>query len=50
MAVGVAAFEELAKPELLAHVREVAGYFTQQLSGLKDRFPTWSPTSAARAC
>jgi acetylornithine/N-succinyldiaminopimelate aminotransferase len=27
------------KPELLAHVREVAGYFNQQLSGLKDRFP-----------
>ncbi len=39
MAVGVASFEELVKPELLAHVREVAGYFTQQLSGLKDRYP-----------
>jgi acetylornithine/N-succinyldiaminopimelate aminotransferase len=39
MAVGIAAVEELVKPELLAHVREVAGYFTQQLSGLKDRFP-----------
>jgi len=39
MAVGVAAVEELVKPELMAHVREVAGYFTQQLSGLKDRFP-----------
>jgi len=39
MAVGIAAMEELVKPELLAHVREVAGYFTQQLSGLKDRFP-----------
>jgi len=39
MAVGVAAIEELVKPELLAHVREVAGYFTQQLGGLKDRFP-----------
>ncbi|MEO8114616.1 MAG: aspartate aminotransferase family protein, partial [Phenylobacterium sp.] len=39
MAVGLAAMEELVKPELLAHVREVAGYFTQQLSGLKDRFP-----------
>jgi acetylornithine/N-succinyldiaminopimelate aminotransferase len=39
MAVGVASVEELVKPELLAHVREVAGYFTQQLSGLKDRFP-----------
>lgn len=39
MAVGIAAVEELVKPELLAHVREVAGYFVQQLSGLKDRFP-----------
>jgi len=39
MAVGLAAVEELVKPELLAHVREVAGYFTQQLTGLKDRFP-----------
>jgi len=39
MAVGVASVDELVKPELLAHVREVAGYFTQQLSGLKDRFP-----------
>ncbi len=39
MAVGVASVEELVKPELLEHVREVAGYFSQQLSGLKDRFP-----------
>jgi acetylornithine/N-succinyldiaminopimelate aminotransferase len=39
MAVGLAAVEELVKPELLAHVRDVAGFFTQQLSGLKDRFP-----------
>jgi acetylornithine/N-succinyldiaminopimelate aminotransferase len=39
MAVGVASVEELIKPELLAHVREVAGYFNQQLSGLKDRYP-----------
>ncbi|WP_411289174.1 aspartate aminotransferase family protein [Phenylobacterium sp.] len=39
MAVGLAAMEELTKPELMAHVREVAGYFTQQLSGLRDRFP-----------
>src|SRR5678816_4840899 len=30
MAVGAAALEELVKPELLAHVREVAGYFSQQ--------------------
>ncbi|WP_297694692.1 aspartate aminotransferase family protein [Phenylobacterium sp.] len=39
MAVGIASVEELVKPELLAHVREVAGYFTQQLSGLRDRYP-----------
>jgi acetylornithine/N-succinyldiaminopimelate aminotransferase len=39
MAVGLAAFEELNKPETLAHVREVGGYFVQQLSGLKDRYP-----------
>jgi len=39
MAVGLAALEELVKPELLAHVREVAGYLNQQLTGLKDRFP-----------
>ncbi|MDP3173702.1 MAG: aspartate aminotransferase family protein [Phenylobacterium sp.] len=39
MAVGLAAFEELTRPELLAHVRDVAGYFVQQLEGLKDRYP-----------
>ena len=39
MAVGNAAFDEIVKPELLANVREVAGYITQQLSGLKDRYP-----------
>lgn len=39
MAVALAAFEELSKPELLAHVRDVAGYFTQQLEGLKSRYP-----------
>jgi acetylornithine/N-succinyldiaminopimelate aminotransferase len=39
MAVGLAAFSEIAKPETLAHVREVAGYLGQQLAGLKDRFP-----------
>ena len=38
-AVGVASVEELVKPELLAHVREVAGYLNQQLTGLKDRYP-----------
>jgi len=39
MAVGLAAFDEISKPETLAHVREVAGYLNQQLSGLKDRYP-----------
>jgi acetylornithine/N-succinyldiaminopimelate aminotransferase len=39
MAVGAAALEELVKPQLMAHVREVAGYFTQQLSGLMQRYP-----------
>jgi len=39
MAVGQAAVGELVKPELLQHVRDVAGYFTQQLEGLKTRFP-----------
>ncbi len=39
MAVGLAALEELSKPELLAHVNEVAGYLVQQLAGLKERFP-----------
>jgi acetylornithine/N-succinyldiaminopimelate aminotransferase len=39
MAVGLAALEELVKPELMDNVRAVSGYFTQQISGLKDRFP-----------
>jgi acetylornithine/N-succinyldiaminopimelate aminotransferase len=39
MAVGLTAFNEIAKEETLQHVREVAGYFVQQLSGLADRFP-----------
>jgi acetylornithine/N-succinyldiaminopimelate aminotransferase len=39
MAVGIAAFDEINTEETLANVREVAGYFTQQLSGLKDRYP-----------
>ncbi len=39
MAVGLAAFDELSAPETLEHVREIAGYFTQQLHGLKERFP-----------
>ena len=39
MAVGLAAFEELNRPETLENVRRIAGYFSQQLAGLKDRFP-----------
>jgi acetylornithine/N-succinyldiaminopimelate aminotransferase len=39
MAVGLAAFDELSAPETLTHVRDMAGYFTQALHGLKDRFP-----------
>ncbi|UTP41692.1 aspartate aminotransferase family protein [Phenylobacterium sp. LH3H17] len=39
MAVALAAMEELTSPELLANVREVAGYFNQQFTGLKDRYP-----------
>ena len=39
MAVAIAAFDEIAKPEMLAHVNDVAGYFNQQLSGLLDRYP-----------
>ncbi|HEY8003489.1 MAG TPA: aspartate aminotransferase family protein [Phenylobacterium sp.] len=39
MAVGEAALAEIVKPELTAHVREVAGFFTQQLSGLTERYP-----------
>jgi acetylornithine/N-succinyldiaminopimelate aminotransferase len=39
MAVGEAALAEIVKPELMTHVREVAGFFTQQLSGLVERYP-----------
>ena len=39
MAVGLAAFEELKSEALLDHVRQLSGYFTQQLEGLKARFP-----------
>ncbi|WP_332770319.1 aspartate aminotransferase family protein [Phenylobacterium sp.] len=39
MAVALASMEELTSPELLANVREVAGYFNQQFTGLKDRYP-----------
>ncbi len=39
MAVGIAAFDEINKPEMLEHVRDLAGYFTQGLEGLRDRYP-----------
>jgi len=39
MAVALAAMEELGRPELLDHVNRIAGYFTQQLEGLRARFP-----------
>ncbi len=39
MAVGKAAFDTINTPEVLDNVKTVAGYFTQQLNGLKDRFP-----------
>ena len=39
MAVALAAFDEIARPELLDHVNQVSGYLGQQLAGLKDRFP-----------
>lgn len=37
MAVGLATFEELIKPEFLAHVGDMANQLGQQLEGLKDR-------------
>jgi acetylornithine/N-succinyldiaminopimelate aminotransferase len=39
MAVSLAAFDEISKPQTLEHVRQLAGYFGQQLSGLRDRYP-----------
>lgn len=39
MAVGLAAFDEISKPETLAHAAEIAGYLSQQLHGLKERYP-----------
>ena len=39
MAVGLAALEELKSEALLDNVRDVSGYFVQQLEGLKSRFP-----------
>jgi acetylornithine/N-succinyldiaminopimelate aminotransferase len=39
MAVGLAAFDEICRPETLENVRQIAGYFTQALKGLQDRYP-----------
>lgn len=39
MTVALAAFNEIARPEMLEHVRELSGYFGQQLQGLLDRYP-----------
>jgi len=39
MAVGLAVWEEITRPEFLAHVREVSNQLTQSLEGLKDRHP-----------
>jgi acetylornithine/N-succinyldiaminopimelate aminotransferase len=39
MAVGKAAFDAINTDEILDNVKQVAGFFTQQLNGLKDRFP-----------
>jgi len=39
MAVARAAMAEIATDEMMGHVRDVAGYLTQQLEGLKARHP-----------
>ncbi|WP_297506670.1 aspartate aminotransferase family protein [uncultured Caulobacter sp.] len=39
MAVGKAAFDLINSEETLDNVKTVGGFFTQQLNGLKDRFP-----------
>ncbi|WP_303828759.1 aspartate aminotransferase family protein [Asticcacaulis taihuensis] len=39
MAVGIAAFDEISKPELLENVVKVSGYLKQQLEGLKQTYP-----------
>ena len=39
MAVGIAAFDEIAKEETLAHTREVAEAFKEQLGALAARYP-----------
>ena len=39
MAVASKCVELLSDPEMLQHVTDVSGYFTQQLEGLKSRYP-----------
>lgn len=39
MAVGIAAFDEIASPALLDNVERQAGYLKQQLEGLKQAWP-----------
>ena len=39
MAVASACVELLSDPGMLEHVRDVSGYFTQQLEGLRSRYP-----------
>ena len=39
MAVGLASYDEISKPETLANVNEIAGYLKQQLHGLAQRYP-----------
>jgi len=39
MAVALAAFDEIDRPEMIDHVNAIAGYFNQQLAGVMDRYP-----------
>jgi acetylornithine/N-succinyldiaminopimelate aminotransferase len=39
MAVGLAAVEELTRPETLEHVRRLSGLFSQSLAALQSRYP-----------
>ncbi len=39
MAVALEAFDEVARPETLDNVNRIAGYFVQQIEGLRARYP-----------
>lgn len=39
MAVGMAVFDEISKPEFLEHVTKVSNFLKQQFESLKDEFP-----------